>query len=129
MEKQHPNQVAVVCYMDTRIRRFGYKELPFSCIEQWKSENPDFTVTRIFDAAMDQLGRDRYLEQGFLDHHQRYNVPEYWLYADFKDQDGNMFRLLGIDPSKRKYKFIMLNTLTGSRIKATRQFLDLLLKI
>lgn len=123
------NALMLICYENVSTGQTGYARVPFAAVSRWKSDHPDLRVVHGFDMAFDLSSRDRALERNFLAMHDQYGVPADWLGADFSDGQGTRLRLLGIEPSNRKYKFVMSNLDTMSRHKVTLQYLQRLAKI
>lgn len=91
----------------------------FSVIS-YETDNPGVKIMHVFDASQDIIHRASVEKQEFITHCHEYGFSE----SDYKrsfisPRTGNLTIFVGFLPRNTKYKALLVDTVTGVRIKAT----------
>jgi hypothetical protein len=115
-------QRIVLLYKDDT-KETHWTDLWGDTLQDWMNSHPTFTVCRVFMAAADMIPQYTKLQFN-TDIRSGPQVGD-----RFNKPNGEVVEFLGVNPSNRKYKYIIFNETLGKRFKVTPSYLSQLTKL
>lgn len=113
----------IICYVDSQCNTHYDKINPPKAllektIEKWREDHPDTQIVYIFDAKYDEIRDEIKRRQAYEDRCLEYGLNP----ADFHTRvhaDNSVYRLIGLQTHKTKYKILWENIHTRKLMRST----------
>ena len=114
------NKNYVICYVNSN----GDNNFEITTnITKWQNNHPYDNIHYIFEEKMDLQSRNNEIEWCFMQWATNYGFQPNMLHGLFTNKDGHLCEILGMNPSNRKYKFIIKDQTQNKRYKVTADYI------
>lgn len=119
------NKTLVICYTDKMMNTSHFVKTEDS-LEEWKNKHHNFpyVINHVFYEKWDIKDNASDRELAFLNNCTAYGLNATDLHKRFMSRNGHEIELLGMNPSNRKYKFIIYDYNDNKQYKVSKSYMD-----